>query len=459
MDFGKQFTWGSATSSFQIEGGFDKDGRGASIWDEFTNMPGKVVRGHSGAIACDHRNRYKEDVGILKQIGVNAYRFSVAWPRVMPNGTGAVSESGLQFYSDLVDELITNGITPWVTLYHWDLPWSLHLRGGWLNPEISDHFAAYTEVVVKKLGDRVKHWMTINEPQVVVSIGYGNGQHAPGYKLSLKELAIASKHVLMAHGKATRIIKTVGGAEHQVGWAPVGVLSVPATESAADIEAARQATFAVNGPAKHTPDDLHVSFWNSSWWMDPVYLGKYPKEALEHYAPYLPDDFEDGLEIIHQRPDFFSCNIYIAGCAASNGNGGFSVIQPDENMETTTMGWDVNPDALYWGARFYYERYGLPVYYTENGIAQTDLMTDGEVLDPCRIEFVRRYLNGVKRGITEGLPINGYFYWSLMDNFEWAMGYKQRFGIVHVDFKTQKRTLKSSAKWYRQVIESNGDII
>ncbi len=459
MSFGEQFVWGAATSSFQIEGGFDQDGRGASIWDEFTRLPNRVMRNHGGELACDHRNRYREDVKLMAQIGLKAYRFSIAWPRVMPDGTGSISEQGLDFYSDLVDALLEHGITPWVTLYHWDLPWSLHLRGGWLNPEISDAFEAYAEAVVKRLGDRVTHWMTINEPQVITCMGYADGSFAPGLKLSLKELCIVSKNLLLSHGKAVRVIRGIQGERAQVGWAPVGVLTQPLEVTQAHVDAARQATFDVRAPGDHSPAQLRQTFWNSAWWMDPVYRGTFPEVALQRFGNHIPRDFEQGLDIICQPADFFAANIYISEFAESDGNGGYRQVDPGPDTASNTMGWDICPDALYWGARFFHERYQLPIVVTENGIPQTDLLVDGKVSDPNRIAFMSAYLKGLKQASREGVPVHGYFYWSLMDNFEWSSGYKQRFGIVHVDYATQRRTLKQSAHWYGDVIRSNGAIL
>jgi beta-glucosidase len=455
MAFREDFVWGAATSSFQIEGGFDKDGRGESIWDRFCRYPDRVMRGHSGEVACDHRNRFKEDVALMKAIGLKAYRFSIAWPRVQPDGLGQVSDEGLDFYSELVDELLANDIAPWVTLFHWDLPWNLHLRGGWLNPDISQYFEDYTRIVAERLGDRVSNWMTINEPQVISCMGYGTGEFAPGFRVSLNELLLISKNLFLSHGKSVRVIREVIDRPVHVGWAPVGVTAMPASDSEADIEAARQVSFDFTPPTKHEPQQLHRALWNSSWWMDPVYLGKFPEKALEAFAPHVPDNLLDDMDIIHQPMDFFAANIYHASLAAMV-DGVPKLIDHDENMGSNTMGWDVTPDALYWASRFYHERYQLPVVITENGTPQTDFCLDGVVHDAARIDFIRGYLKGLDRAHTEGIPVEGYFYWSLLDNFEWASGYKQRFGLVHVDYKTQCRTLKDSAKYYAEVIRTNG---
>ncbi|WP_404421554.1 GH1 family beta-glucosidase [Nibricoccus sp. IMCC34717] len=455
--FPESFCWGAATSCFQIEGALDADGRKPSIWDKFSNVPGKTFRGHGGEPGCDHYRRYREDVQLMKAMGLKAYRFSIAWPRVMPDGTGAVNAKGLEFYSNLVDELLAAGITPFVTLYHWDLPWALHLRGGWLNPDSPKWFADYVAAVVDKLGDRVENWFTLNEPQVFIGIGYGAGWLAPGLKLSLEENLLAGHHALLAHGRAAQVIRARAKRKPRVGWAPVAVSYYPETETPENIEAARLATLSVGEPGAHTPEEVHRMTWNSAWWMEPVYRGEYPQEAWKRLERFVPAIGPDDMKLISQPLDFFGANHYHGDPVVADGKGGWRKVDTATGNPTTTMKWDTTPRSIYWAAKFFNERYKLPVYFTENGTATTDFVApNGEVHDGGRVEYVRNYLRELRRAVADGIDVAGYFYWSLMDNYEWAEGYAQRFGIVHVDYATQKRTVKDSGKFYSGVIASRG---
>lgn len=455
--FPADFTWGVAASSYQIEGAVREGGRGSSIWDHFSRAPGKVFRGHTGEVACDHYRRYAQDVALMKEIGVKAYRFSIAWPRVFPRGAGAANRAGLDFYSRLTDVLLEAGIEPWATLYHWDFPWELHLRGGWLNPDISDRFADYVSAVVDALSDRVSSWMTLNEPQVFIGMGYGSGVHAPGLKLSLEETLLASHHALLAHGKAVRTIRARAKKTPYVGWAPVGIAFYPASESAEDVAAARAATFFVSDPGAHSPQEVNQVTWNSAWWMDPVFKGAYPEEAWKRLEAFVPDLGPDDLSIISSPLDFLGCNHYHGEKVRSDGKGFWRTEEHYQGNPTTTMKWDVTPESIYWTAKFLHERYGMPLYFTENGLAATDMVSpDGFVHDQNRVEFIRAYLRNVGRAVGEGIPVKGYFAWSLLDNFEWEQGYSQRFGLVYVDYVDQKRTLKDSARFYRDVMRGSG---
>ncbi|KAF0095509.1 MAG: beta-glucosidase [Puniceicoccaceae bacterium 5H] len=460
MTFPTHFRWGAATSSYQIEGAWNEDGKGLSIWDTFTEMPGKVFRGHDGKDACDHYHRIDEDVKIMSDIGLQMYRFSLSWPRILPQGTGKVETRGLDFYDRLVDALLKANIEPWITLYHWDLPWALQLRGGWMNPEISDQFQNYTEVVAQRLGDRVKHWFTLNEPQVFIGLAYALGAHAPGWKLSLQENLVAGHNALLAHGKAVQALRA-NVQDSKVGAAPVGICFRPATESAEDIEAARRATFNVKAPANSTPEGIFDSLWNSAWWMEPMFNGRYPEEGLERYGDAMPAFDEADLKIIQQPLDFFGANIYHAQTVvAADNEDGYKIVNPPAGNPRNTMNWDIVPDALYWGGKFYHERYGLPIFVTENGIPCVDMVSpDKKVEDGSRKEFIRGYVGGVKRALSEGVNFAGYFYWSLMDNFEWAEGYSQRFGLVHVNYQTFERIPKESSKFYSEIIRTNGAIL
>ncbi len=445
--FPEGFVWGSASSAYQIEGAAATDGRGASVWDTFAAKPGAVFRGHTGEVACDHYHRSDEDIALMSRLGLASYRLSISWTRVMPGGTGAVNAKGLAFYDKLVDKLLAAGIEPWVTLFHWDFPETLYQQGGWLNPDSVKWFADYTKVVVDALSDRVTRWMTINEPQVFIGLGHRDGTHAPGVKLTQAEWLLAGHHVLLSHGRAVRVLRERAKKPAQIGWAPVGSVSYPATGSKEDVDAARQATFTIK----------RNDTWNNTWWADPVCLGHYPDDGLRVFGADVPKIDADDMELIGQPLDFYGVNIYSgepvrAGPSGEPVSVGFPAGNP-----MTSFRWNVAPESLGWGARFLAERYHLPVVITENGMANLDWVSaDGAVHDPQRIDFTRRYLLSLAAAIDEGVDVRGYFHWSILDNFEWAEGYRERFGLIHVDFATQKRTLKDSALWYRDVVKSNG---
>lgn len=444
MSFPADFMWGAASAAYQIEGAYNEDGKGLSIWDALSE--GRIAHGDNGNISCDHYHHWKEDVALMKQIGLQAYRFSVSWPRVIP-AQGVVNEKGLQFYRDLVDELIMAGITPLCTLYHWDLPMWVHEKGGWYAEEVSDWFEQYTEVVVEALSDKVSYWMTFNEGTSFIGAGYLDGFHAPFEKVepgtedAYDKTAKLTRNVLLAHGKAARAIRSHAILEPQIGIATDSTLFIPESESAADIEAARKRTFG-------TGVDHHLL----NWWMDPIMSG------TAH--PWLALTMKEGdMEIIHQPLDFLGWNCYLANNYNDRPDG--TMEKPWPGIPRTNMGWPVTPDALYWGVRFACERYNnLPVMITENGIAIVDfVMDDGCVHDPQRIQFLTWYLRGLRRAAEEGYPVTGYMAWSIMDNFEWALGYEKRFGLIYVDYLTQKRILKDSALWYSEVIKQNGENI
>lgn len=450
MTFPQNFVWGAATSAYQIEGAVHQDGRTDSVWDEFAQRTGAIFQHQSGNPACDHYNRVAEDVGLMQQIGLRAYRFSIAWPRVQPDGPGKVNQKGLAFYDRLVDALLAAKIEPWLTLYHWDMPMWVHHRGGLLNREFVGWFEDYAAAVVDRLSDRVQKWMTINEPQVFCKFGYGDGTNAPGMKLSLSE-QLQTVHIsLMAHGRACQVIRARAKTKPTVGWALVGRTDVPATDSAADIEAARRSTLGVS-----TPD-----LWNNTLYADPAILGSYPEDALRIYAPAKPVIQPGDMELIKQPLDYYGLNIYDGRQVRAGANGAAEVVPFGLGHPQTLFKWFIVPSALRWGPRFIHERYKLPVYITENGISCPDWVhMDGKVHDPQRVDYTRRYLSELRRAIADGADIRGYFHWSLMDNFEWAEGYQQRFGLIHVDIPTGKRTLKESAHWYREVIRTNGQIV
>lgn len=448
MPFPKGFLWGAATSAYQIEGGHAQDGRGPSIYETFCARPGAVFMGQSGAVSADHYNRWREDVGLMRDMSLRAYRFSLSWSRVLPDGTGGVNEAGIGFYDRLVDELLKAGIEPWITLFHWDLPLALHHRGGWFNRDIAQWMGEYARVVTDRLSDRVTHWMTINEPQVFIKHGYGDGAIAPGYKLSLAEQVQTCHNSLRAHGLAAQSIRAAAKKPPQVGWALVGRTDFPASESPADIEAARAGTMAI------TQHDL----WNNTWYADPAVFGHYPEDALKLFGPDAQPPVQPGdMDLIRQPLDFYGLNIY-DGRPMRAGQGGKPELVPmPDGHPQTAIRWFMVPPALRWGPRFIYERYKIPVYITENGMSGIDwIMRDGRVHDPQRIDYTARYLLELQKAIGDGADIRGYFHWSLLDNFEWSQGYKERFGLIYVDFATGQRTPKDSAHWYKRVIETNG---
>ncbi len=447
MSFPTDFVWGAAAASYQVEGAWDKGGKGLSVWDMFTRQPGKIWEGHTGDVACDHHRLYRQDVSLMKQIGLNAYRLSVSWPRVLPDGVGTASKAGLDFYDKLVDELLEAGIDPWVTLFHWDYPYALFLRGGWLNPESPKWFADYTKLVIDRISDRVAHWITLNEPQCFLGMGHLSGDHAPGLTLGLAEALLAGHHTLMAHGRAVEVIRTHAKLKPLIGWAPVTSGFYPKTRSPADIDAARKRTVAVSGG----------HFWNNTWWGDPPLLGHYPEEGLRAYGKAVPKFKQSDFTIIKQPLDFYGCNIYTGTMIEAGGDGQPRAVEFPPGHPQTQFLWKVAPEGIYWGPKFLSERYKLPIIITENGVSCHDwVAVDGRVHDHSRIDFLTRYLRQIGNAIADGIDIRGYFHWAIMDNFEWAEGYKHRFGLIHVDYQTQKRTLKESAHWYGRVIRSGG---
>lgn len=446
--FPKDFVWGAAAASYQVEGAWNEDGKGPSVWDALCHTEGRIWEGATGDVACDHYHRYREDVAIMKQMGLKAYRLSLSWPRLIPQGVGAVNPKGVDFYRRLVDELLGAGIQPWVTLFHWDYPLALYERGGWLNRESVSWFEEYTHVIVDALSDRVQHWMTLNEPQCFINLGHGVGIHAPGLKLSNRDQLLACHHALLAHGKAVQVLRARAKTPATIGWAPVGVVRTPASDSPADIELARQATHSVS----------YAGFWNNPWYSDPVIFGHYPEEGLRHWGADAPKVHPGDYDVMKQPLDFYGVNIYNSAVVTPHpATGKLGDRKRPLGHPLTLFHWPVTPESLYWGPKFIHERYKLPLVITENGLSNPDWVhLDGQVHDPQRIDFTRRYLRELKRAIDEGVPVRGYFHWSIMDNFEWAEGYKQRFGMVHVDYQTLQRTPKDSAWWYRDVIASNG---
>jgi beta-glucosidase len=477
QNFPAGFVWGAATSSYQIEGAAEEDGKALSIWDVFSRRPGAVWMNHTGDTACDHYHLYPQDVDLMKRLGLKAYRFSTAWARIFPDGTGQVNSAGLDFYERLTDRLLEAGIAPYATLFHWDLPYALHTRGGWLNPYSPDWFADYAGAVVKRLGDRVQHWMTFNEMQVIVRLGYGNGTHAPGERRPFQEQLRIAHHLLLAHGKGVQAIRSAAPRPVQVGVAQVGQVFLPETDAPRDIAAARAATFGIalqhpwtaawkNDPGLLQPSpegglnayeaDLGRNLWGQSWFADPIFLKQYPQDGLKWFEPYLPPIAAGDMDLIAQPIDFYGMNTYRAETVRAGAEGAVEFCACPDGYPISAFYWWVMPEALYWGPRFAWERYHTPIYITENGMANTDWPAlDGHVHDPQRIDYTARYLDALQRAATDGTDVRGYFHWSLLDNFEWGEGYRQRFGLVYVDFQTQRRIPKDSFEFYRRVIAAN----
>lgn len=448
MSFRNDFVWGAATAAYQVEGGAFEDGKGLSVWDQFCREPGAIKCGNHGEVACDHYHRYPADVALMKELELQAYRLSIAWSRVIPEGVGTVNRAGLDFYDRLVDTLLAAGIIPYVTLFHWDNPLALQRRGGWLNPDSSDWFAAYTQIIVDRLSDRVNHWFTFNENKIFVLHGHFKGVHAPGNRLGLGDVLQINHQVLLAHGKAVQVIRQTTKQPCQVGLAFAVSPKLPASASTADIEAARLATFM---PQTVDPEAEGI-------WSDPAYLGGYPKELHRVFGAEMPAIGPDDLATIAQPLDFIGLNIYQGEIVKAGPDGAPVPVAFPAGHPRTAFDWPVVPEVLYWGPRFYYERYRQPIVISENGLSNPDWVgLDGRVHDPQRIDFTQRYLRELKKAAGEGVDVRGYFHWSLMDNFEWAEGYQQRFGLTHVDFATQQRTIKDSGYWYRDVIRSNGE--
>ncbi len=449
MPFPNDFVWGAAAASYQIEGAARADGKGPSVWDMFCKKAGAVFQNHHGDVACDHYHRYREDVALMQQMGLHAYRLSISWPRIIPQGIGPVSSAGLAFYDRLIDALLAAGIEPYVTLFHWDLPLALYHRGSWLNRDSSDWFADYTRVVVERLSDRVKNWMTFNEPSIFLGMGYQTGIHAPGDRLRFAELTRAAHNILLSHGKAVQAIRAYTKQSCRVGFAPAAVGRIPHTDSPLDIVAAKSVMFG----------SFEKSISHNGLWLDPVFLGEYPKGLLDAFGDEGPEILDGDMTTIGQPLDFFGINIYAweRVKAKADGKSGGELVPYPVGYPVTALGWPVTPDALYWGARFFHERYRKPIFITENGLSLRDLVSvDGKVHDPQRIDFLTRYLAALRRASEHGADVAGYFQWSVMDNFEWAQGYRERFGLIHVDYQTLARTVKDSGHFYAEIIRKNG---
>lgn len=454
MPFQSGFLWGAGSAAYQVEGSWNEDGKGQSIWDAFCHTPGHISNGESGDLASDAYHLFETDLAIIKELGLNAYRFSISWPRILPEGRGSVNAKGLSYYDHIVDSLLASGVTPFVTLYHWDLPLALEQEGGWENRSTAEAFIEYAALIAHHFDGRVTRYITLNEPQCFLGLGYGSGLHAPGRRLSEQALVQCVHHVLLANGGAIAAMRAACTSPLEIGLASTGKICYPSHDEANagnpkyDVLSAQQAacdaTFSLQGD------------WTFShaWLLDAVVFGRFPDDIAAFRS--LSDTIsEPDLRIIREPMDFIGLNIYngipvdACGCKVKKAPG----------FPRTALKWPVTPECMYSGPRFLYERYALPLIITENGRSCNDrIFLDGAVHDADRIDFLARYLQQLKRAVEDGIPVNGYFHWSLTDNFEWHSGYDERFGLVYVDYETQARIIKDSGYWYRDVIKNNGKI-
>jgi beta-glucosidase len=440
--FPKQFVWGAATAAPQIEGAAFADGKGESIWDRFSRKPGKVLNGDTLDVACDHYNRFEEDFALMRSLGIRDYRLSIAWPRIYPKGDGALNQAGLDFYHRLFDSMARNGITPWVTLFHWDLPQALEDRGGWTSRVTVDAFATYADTVVKAFSGKVKNWITLNEIRCFTILAYGPGAFkAPGRVESDRVVNQTFHNALVCHGHGVRAVRAHGGKGARVGITDNCDACIPVTETPADIEAANAWFVERNLPI-----------------LDPIYRGSYSPDYLKRVGNDAPAVDAGDFKLISVPTDFLGLNIYTAHFIRAKKGGGHEEVPLPANFPRADSKWlNIMPQTIYWALRFAHENYDVKgIYVTENGCGyDAEPVVGGEVLDLHRREFLRGYLRELHRAIEDGVPVKGYFVWSFMDNYEWEDGYTRRFGIVHVDFASQKRTPKLSSRYYSEVIRLN----
>ena len=430
MPFPKDFLWGAAAASTQVEGAWDEDGKCPSIWD----VAGKHIKsGDNCHIACDHYHRYKEDVALMRELGLKSYRFSIAWPRIMPQ-KGVVNPKGIAFYKNLIAELKSADIEPLVTLYHWDMPLWVHQEGGWKSPNIIDYYLDYVKAVVEALSDDVQYWMTFNEPQCFIMLAYVMGGHAP-FRRDAFTYKNHLRHMLLAHGKAVKLIRETAKRKPIIGLAMASSTYIPDSEDECGLLDAVKKSF-----------ESKIGEGSNSLYCDPIALGKASKMLRRKLSA-------EDLKIISEPIDFVGLNIYQPSNVSINKKG-----YNADTLPKTMLGWVIDGRCMYWAIRLYWERYHLPIMVTENGMANPDVVgADGKVHDQIRMKFLDVFIANLKRAVDEGIPVLGYQHWSIMDNFEWAEGYGPRFGLVHVDYETQKRTIKDSGYHYAQIIRNNGE--
>jgi len=442
--FPDNFVWGTATAAYQVEGAVNEDGRGVSIWDTYSKIPGKILNNDNGDIACDMYHRYKEDVQLMKSIHAEAYRFSISWPRIFPNGTGTPNPKGLDFYNRLIDELLDNGITPYATLYHWDLPQTLQDKyGGWQSKETSKAFAEYAAYVTEKISDRVKNYFTLNEFYSFTDLSYGRGQLAPGLKLNQKGVCQVRHNAVLAHGMGVQAMRQVAQFPIEIGVAENIVTAVPVIETPENIEAAKKATRELNAGL-----------------LTVMMEGKYTDRYLKSLGEDAPDFTDDELKLIGSPLDFVGINVYLANkyVIAADNSEGYELIAHAKNHPNMASPWHkVSPESMYWAPRLVSELWNSQkIYITENGCGATDELTDdGKILDTDRVMFLKNYLTQLHRATSEGIPVKGYFHWSLMDNFEWVFGYGIRFGLFYMDYQTLTRIPKLSAEYFKTIAKGN----
>lgn len=447
MPFPSTFIWGAATSSYQTEGAWNEDGKGRSIWDDFCSNKDAIRNGETGNIACDTYHRYPEDIRLMKEMNLGAYRFSLSWPRIMPEGKGRINEKGFAFYDAFIDLLLENGIEPYVTLFHWDLPSALHLEGGWLSRKTAEAFGEFAFTVAKRFDGRVKNYMTINEPQCLVSLGYELGIFAPGLKLYPEDVDRCMHNVLLAHGLGAKALRAGSSIPLNIGLASTGINCYPVKDTPKARKAAASVMF-------NFAEDNWL--FSHNWVYDTTVLGHYPESSPEHLKAFAASVSASDWDIIKERMDFIGYNIYHGVPVDEDG----SIVPFYQGFPRSAVKWPVTPEALRYGSIFLHERYGLPIIVTENGQSCNDrVFPDGKVHDPDRIDYLSRHLHQLKLACEEGIPVQGYFQWSLLDNFEWQSGYDERFGLIYVDYPTQKRILKDSALWYAGIIRDNGEYI
>lgn len=438
--FPKDFIWGAACAAYQCEGAWNEDGKGRNIWDDFCHETNGVKNHDNGDIACDSYHRYQEDIALMSQYNIKAFRFSISWARVIPNGDGEINEKGLLFYDNYINALIANGIEPMITLYHWDLPSALQDKGGWLNRDTVDAFSRYATIIAQRFRGRVKWFITLNEPQCIAQCGYQSGVHAPGWKLSWAQVAKVYHHLCLAHSAGQRAIKSVCGEKAKVGVAVCGNMFYPNVDTPSGRDAAYQATF-----------DLNNGF-NLNIFLDSLIYKRYDDSAFPNLCKFAatidPSDWA-----LMESPEFIGVNIYQGNEVDENGVS----VSRYPGFPRTAMDWGITPEIMRYGPAHLYKRYGLPILITENGIANHDVISrDQLVHDPQRIHFLGMYLSELNKCIDDGVPVIGYLHWSFLDNFEWSDGFARRFGLIYVDYRTCQRTPKDSASWYRDIITSNG---
>ena len=453
--FPQDFFWGAATAAAQCEGSPSADGGGDSIWDVFLRTPHATKDGSNNLIADDEYHRWPEDIKLMREIGLNAYRFSISWPRVFPDGK-SVNEKTLAYYSRLVDALLTAGITPFVTTYHFDYPEALQKLGGWLHPDSPEWLGHYAEVLSRRFSDRVEHWITINEPNILWGFGNEAGLMPPGKKLPEADLVRGAHNILLGHGKAVQGIRAGARRPVQITLAFAGMFSLPATRSPEDVAAACAESFSV-AKKQIIPNLPPMTMLSNAWWLDPIYVGSYPDDGVKLFPAAEKLAASADMKTIHEPLDFCAVNLYSAPTVKASANGTAEAVPDPPDVKRSHYGWAITPDLLYWAPRFLFDRYKKPVAITENGVSLDDKPSaDGKVHDPDRTAFVDAYLKKLREASQDGVPLKGYFHWSLLDNFEWTSGFSERFGLIYVDYPTQKRILKDSAMRYSQIIKSRG---